>query len=104
MSERLESMKQFAEQFPDNPFPRYALALEFKNAGRSDEAVQTFQALIERLPAYVPAYLQFGKLLEDLGRTDEAKAVLTTGVERAREARDSHALGEIQGLLESLSG
>ncbi len=102
MSERIESMKQFAQQFPDNPFPRYALALEYKNAGRHEEAVATFQSLAEHLPAYVPTYLQFGKLLDDLGRIDEARAVLTRGVEKAREARDQHALGEIQGLLDGL--
>ncbi len=102
MSERIESMRQFAQQFPDNPFPRYALALEYKNAGRSDEAVATFRDLSERLPAYVPCYLQYGKLLSDLGRVDEARDVLSRGVEKAREARDQHALGEIQGLLSSL--
>lgn len=102
MSERIESMKQFAQQFPDNPFPRYALALEFKNAGRADEAVATFRELNEKLPAYVPAYLQFGMLLEELGRIDEARAVLTTGVEKARAAKDQHALGELQGRLDGL--
>jgi tetratricopeptide (TPR) repeat protein len=102
-AERIESMKQFLQLYPDNPFPRYALALEFKNNGQPDQAVATFQELAERLPAYVPTYLQFGMLLEQLGRFDEAKDVLTRGVEKARAAGDNHALGEIQGALDGLS-
>lgn len=102
MSERVASMKQFIRQFPDNPFPRYALALEFKNAGQLDDAVTTFRELLERLPAYVPTYLQFGMLLEQAGRVDEARAVLTAGVAQARAANDGHALGELQGVLDGL--
>ena len=101
-SERIESMRQFAEQFPDNPFPRYALALEYKNAGESEAAVETFRLLTTRLPDYVPAYLQFGMLLDQMGRIDEAREVLTTGIEKARETGNSHALGEMQGVLSGL--
>lgn len=102
MSERIEAMKQFIEQYPDNPFPRYALALEYKNSGESDLAVETFRTLMERLPTYVPTYLQFGMLLEQLGQIEEARSVLTKGVDVARAAGDSHALSEIQGTLNNL--
>jgi tetratricopeptide (TPR) repeat protein len=101
-SERIEAMKQFADQFPDNPFPRYALALEYKNSGAEEEAVAAFNQLTTRLPDYVPAYLQFGMLLEKLGRIDEARDVLTRGIEKARDAGNSHALGEMQGVLAGL--
>lgn len=102
MSERIESMKQFSQQFPENPFPRYALALEYRNAGRTDEAVETFQALTDAFPAYVATYLQFGMLLRDAGRLDEAKAVVTRGLDAARTARDGHAGSELEGLLREL--
>ena len=102
MSERIEAMKQFIERYPENPFPRYALALEYKNGGEPELAVETFRALMEKLPAYVPTYLQFGMLLEQQGRIEEARAVLTKGVDAARAAGDNHALGEIQGILSGL--
>ena len=102
-TERIDAMRQFSEQFPDNPFPRYALALELKNAGRPDESLDTFRDLMKRLPDYVPAYLQCGMLLEEQSRFDEAREVVTTGIEKARAARDSHAQGELEGLLDKLS-
>lgn len=102
MSERIESMKQFIEQQPDNPFPRYALALELKSAGLLDEAVEAFAVLRERMPAYVPTYLQYGMVLESLGRIDEAREVLTRGVEVATAAGDNHARSEIESALDGL--
>ena len=102
-TERIDAMRQFSAQFPDNPFPRYALALELKNAGRPDESLETFRALMQHLPDYVPTYLQCGMLLEELGRLEEGREVVTTGIEKARAARDNHALGELEGLLDKLS-
>lgn len=102
MSERIESMKQFVEQQPDNPFPRYALALEMKSAGQLEDAVEAFRTLRERLPTYVPTYLQYGMVLESLGRIDEAREVLTTGIEVATAAGDNHARSEIEAALDAL--
>jgi tetratricopeptide (TPR) repeat protein len=102
-SERIEAMKQFIEQYPDNPFPRYALALEYKNGGQPTEAVETFRSLIGRTPAYVPAYLQFGMVLEQLGVLDEARSIFSKGVEVAEAAGDKHALSELQGALNNLA-
>jgi predicted Zn-dependent protease len=102
MSERIDAMKQFIQQFPDNPFPRYALALELKNAGRADEAIEAFQALLAKFPAYVAGYQHFGMVLSEAGRTSEARQVLTTGLEAARSTRNGHAASEIEGLLREL--
>jgi hypothetical protein len=101
-NERLEAMRLFAAQQPANPFPRYALALELRSAGRLDEAADALRTLTSDLPTYVPAWLQLGMLLDQLGLMDEARTVLTTGIERAREAGNTHALGEMQGVLDGL--
>lgn len=102
MSERLEAMKRFVEQFPDDPFPRYALALEYRSAGRLDEAVETFRELRVRNPAYVATYLQLGYVLRDLGRVEEARTVLEEGVAAAQAAGNRHAQGEIEDALSEL--
>jgi len=99
---RIDAMTQFVKQRPADPFPHYALALEFKNAGRGDEAVTTFEALVEKHPGYVPSYLMFGGLLRDLGRAEQAKAVVRRGIEAAQASNNGHALGELQGLLAEL--
>ena len=49
---RIEALLGFIQQKPQDPFPRYALALEYKNAGRLDEARATFDALMTAHPDY----------------------------------------------------
>lgn len=100
--ERISAMKKFIASMPNNPFPRYALALEYKSAGRSDDAVATFEELITLAPDYVASYLQFGMLLEDLGRIEQARTVLVRGAEVARAKGDGHTLSEIEGALAGL--
>jgi predicted Zn-dependent protease len=102
VSERLTQLETFVREKPDDPFPRYALALELKGLGRSDDALAQFAELVKRSPDYVPAYLMYGTYLTQLGKTAEAKAVLEKGVERARAKGNMHALGEIQDALGGL--
>lgn len=100
--DRIEAMKQFIEQAPDNPFPRYALAMELKGAGRLEEAADTLGHLATRAADYVATYLQWGMILEQLGREDEARKAFESGIEWAGKKGDQHALSELQGALSSL--
>jgi hypothetical protein len=89
---------------PDDAFLRYGLAMEHASAGDDAECVVVLRDLIARTEAnpYVPAFLQCGQALMRLGRDVEACAVLRTGIEAARRAGDTHAQGEMQGLLTSI--
>jgi hypothetical protein len=89
---------------PDDAFLRYGLAMEHASAGDDGECVTVLRDLIARTEAnpYVPAFLQCGQALMRLGRDGEACAVLRTGIEAARRAGDTHAQGEMQGLLASI--
>lgn len=100
--DRIAAMKQFIDQFPDNPFPRYALAMEHKGAGRLEDAAEELRVLAERVPDYVPTYLQSGMVLEELGRLDDAREAFTRGIEAARKKGDAHALSELEGALANL--
>jgi PAS domain-containing protein len=72
---------------------------EYKSQGRPDDAVRAFEALREADPGYVPMYLMAGTLLLDGGRKDDARGWLEAGVEAAKRAGDSKALGEIGDAL-----
>jgi tetratricopeptide (TPR) repeat protein len=85
------------------PLPWYGLAMEYRSAGRTDEALQTFQKVHALDRSYVPAWFMRGQLLAEVGRTDEAAAVLQEGIAMAQEVGDAHAVGEMQGLLETLT-
>lgn len=92
----------FIRQRPEDPFPRYALALEYKNAGRLDEARQLFVDLMAVSPDYTATYLHAGNLMVALGQIEEARKVYQTGVEACGRRGDSHARGEIEGALAAL--
>jgi tetratricopeptide (TPR) repeat protein len=85
-----------------DPFPRYALAIELKTAGRLDEAWREFESLIAAHADYTPAYLHAGNTLVSLGRRDEAKAIYSRGVEASARNGDAHAGGELQQALAAL--
>jgi tetratricopeptide (TPR) repeat protein len=100
--DRIEQLKKFIEQAPDEPFPRYALALELKGRGEADAAVAELAELLRRAPDYLAAYLQLGMLLQTLGRTSEARNALERGQEVARKKGDSHTLSELTQALDAL--
>ena len=99
---RIAQLQSFVEQMPQDPFPRYGLAIELKNAGRLDEAHRTFSELIEKFPDYTAAYLHAGAVLIGLGRRDEAAAVYQQGLEACTRKRDFHAKGELETALADL--
>jgi tetratricopeptide (TPR) repeat protein len=95
-------LKAFIAQRPNDPFPRYGLALEHKNAGQLEEAWATFTALIDAHPTYTAAYLHAGNTAVALGRLADARAVYTRGLDACAKAGDAHARGELEGALASL--
>ena len=101
-SKRLEFLQKFTASGSVDPFAWYGLAMEYRSLERRDEALTTFEALRARNPDYVAMYLMCGQMLEQMGRLDDAKAWLTSGMEAARQKGDTHALGELEGALGAL--
>lgn len=101
---RMDQIEAMLADDPDDAFLRYGLALEHASAGNDATCADLLLDLISR-PAgepYVPAYLMAGQVLARLDRIPSACAVLRDGIAAARTAGNSHAEGEMQGLLESL--
>lgn len=92
----------FIQQKPDDPFPRYALGQEYKNAGRLEEARATFDALMAATPDYTATYLHAGNVLLALGHGTEAVDVYRRGIEVCARRGDAHARGELEGALATL--
>jgi Flp pilus assembly protein TadD len=100
--DRIEQLRGFLASQPDQPFPRYALALELKGKGDVAAAVSELQDLLRRAPDYLAAYLQLGMILQSLGRDADARQTLVAGQEVARKKGDTHALSELTSALEAL--
>lgn len=98
----VEDLRKFVELQPDDPFPRYGLALQLKAEGRLDEAIATLEELVSKFPAYVPGHQQRAIALQQAGRIDEARAAYGAGIEAARKAGNRHAEDEMRGALEML--
>ena len=101
--DRIEQLRKFIAASPDDPFPRYALALELKGKGDPAQAAAELQALLARKPDYLAAYLQLGMLHAAAGKAEEARSVLAAGQDVARKQGNSHTLSELTTALEGLS-
>jgi tetratricopeptide (TPR) repeat protein len=105
MSRRLEFLQKLTGSGgsgSEDPFAWYGLAMEYRSLSRFEESLATFEQLRTRAPAYVPMYLMCAQVLESLGRIEEARTWLASGVEAARSKGDGHALSELEGALAAL--
>ena len=99
MNKRLEMLSQLVESGHADSFARYALALEYRKAGRNDEALAAFEALRTADPDYLAMYYMAGQLLLDTDQEDQARDWLEAGVEVARRQGESKTLGELEAAL-----
>jgi predicted Zn-dependent protease len=107
MTEQKKTRRQLLEEFvarePNDSFSRYGLALECSNSGDASGADLHFRELLERNVEYVPGYLMYAQFLVKQSRTDEARAVLNTGITVAERKGDAHARSEMESLFSELS-
>ena len=99
---RRQMLEEFVAQKPDDAFSRYGLALECVNSGDSAAADQHFRALLDRNAGYIPTYLIYGQMLVRESRTEEARKVLSSGIDVAIKAGNQHARSEMEALLNEL--
>ncbi len=99
---RRAMLEEFVAANPNDAFARYGLALECRKFGDHEAAVTHFQQLLAAHPEYVAGYFQYGQLLAQLSRTDEARQILSKGVLAAQRAGDQHAASEMATALADL--
>jgi cytochrome c-type biogenesis protein CcmH/NrfG len=100
---RREMLQEFLAQNPNDAFSLYGLALECVNSGDFPGAESHFRALLQSNPDYVPGYQMYAQNLAQHNRADEAKAILTQGIQAATRANNQHALSEMQSLLDQIT-
>ena len=99
---RREKIEAMLVDEPEDAFLRYALALELEKEGQNDRSLDILDGLMTQSPPHVPSFLMAAQQLAGLGRTEDAQAVLRTGIEAARVQGETHAAGEMGDLLSSL--
>lgn len=99
---RAAALKEILATNPDDAFARYGLAMEYSGSGDTEAALAEFHRLLASHPDYTNAYLMAAQTLSRADRNDEARTMLTQGIESARRARNQHAQSEMEGMLDEL--
>jgi len=99
---RPEFLRETLASNPDDTFARYALALELSKSSRPEDAWEHFDYLLSRHPEYSATYYQAGTFLVSQGRRDEARKILTLGIEVTGRQGNLHGQSELQRALDEL--
>ena len=100
---RVIALQSMVDEDPDDPFGRYALAMEYIKVEDDGLAADQFDEVIRRTPDYVPVYYQKARLLIKHEEPEAASGVIRLGIDAATAAGDTHAARELNELLETLS-
>jgi len=103
MQDRMERLKAFLKESPDDSFLKHALALEYIKIGNDEEAKTMFESNLHKDAAYVATYYHLGKLLERAGAQQEAIDIYEKGMQVAKAAGDMHSYNELQAAYEDLA-
>lgn len=97
VEKRLNQIKDFLKNSPNDPFLKYALAKEYEKLGRLNDAVKEYEALVEFDPKYIGTYYHLGKAYEQQNDLSKALEIYKKGMDVAKEIGDKHALSELAG-------
>ena len=100
--DRLATLLDMERDKPDDPFLKYALAMEYLSQGKHSEAKAYFAELIEHHPDYVATYYQYGKLEESAGNNAQAVSLYQTGIVKSLAVKDSKTARELQQAIDMM--
>ena len=103
MTDRIEKLKAFLAQSPNDCFLNHALALELIKAGDEAAARQHFEINLKNEPGYVATYYHLGKLLERAGTADAALKMYEEGMAQAKAKQDMHSFNELRTAYDDLA-
>ena len=101
--DRIEQIKTFLNDTPDDAFLNYALATEYVALGDDDKALEIYLKLVAEQPDYSPTYYHLGKLYERIEEDDKAEKAYEQGLEVTKRLGEKHAHGELRGAYEELT-
>jgi tetratricopeptide (TPR) repeat protein len=103
LKNRLESLLELYEKDPSDSFLIYGIALEYISLKELDKAEEYLKNLLEKDPAYVPGFMQLGRILENKNKIKEAKTIYIKGIEAAKKSGDRKSANEMEDFLDDLN-
>lgn len=101
MSRRTQ-IEQLLSSNPDDPFLRFAIAMEWQNEGVTENALEAWQWFENHAPDYNGYYYHYASLLISLRRLEEAQSLIKKGMEVTAKQGDRHAWNELNNLLSAI--
>ncbi len=99
--ERIELLKKFRDEEPDDPFPIYGLAMEYLEE-LPEEAALMFELILSEHPDYLPVYYTAAHFLLEQGNEPRAIELLKKGIDLSIEQGNDKATRELRSALEQL--
>lgn len=98
--DRLQILREFIKEEPENPFNYYALALELREIDPK-EALELFDFLLLNHPEYLPVYFPSAHFFVAQNEIAKAKAVFETGIRLAVNQKEEKALKELKNAFQN---
>lgn len=100
--DKIKKLQEFLGRQPEDTFLMHALALEYVKQDDLPMAKEWFERVLATDPGYTGTYYHLAKLLETMGKKDEAIGVYERGMAACTAAGDQHAYRELQAAYEDL--
>jgi predicted Zn-dependent protease len=101
--DKIAGLKEILALDPKNSFARYGMAMELAGRGETEVALAEFDTLLANDPGYTAGYFMSAQTLAGAGRGPEACERLKAGISCASKIGNSHAVSEMQAMLDELS-
>lgn len=103
-ADRVAALERMLEKRPDDPRLRFGLALEYLNAGRTEEGVRELRAYLDATDDEGNAWGRLGAELRRAGREEEAKDAYRRGIDAAYRHGHPTMAAEFEEILEGWDG
>lgn len=98
--DRLQLLRDFIVEEPENPFNYYALALELR-VKDSNEASKLFDFLLINHPDYLPVYFPAAHFFAELNQIQKAREIFEKGIVLADSKKDEKPLKELKNAFQN---
>jgi predicted Zn-dependent protease len=100
--DKIAGLKEILALDPKNSFARYGIAMELASRGDAVAALAEFDQLLADDPNYTAGYFMSAQTLIGAGKRPDAIERLKAGIGCAARAGNTHALNEMQAMLDEL--
>ncbi len=97
-SQRIQQLRSFLDETPEDPFLLFALALEYREE-QPQKTLELFEGLLANHPDYLATYYHAASMIADTGNRDRAEALYRKGILLAQQQKDALALRELQNAF-----